>query len=76
MWSKKDRQPFYAITAHWIYKTKTGNLKLATRLIAFHRFWGRHNAKNLAEVTFKLLDRVESTAKVRHQVFYIFERFF
>ena len=67
MWSKKDRQPFYAITAHWIHETKSGNLKLATRLIAFHRFWGRHNAQNLADVTLKLLDRVGSTAKVRCQ---------
>lgn len=76
MWSKKDRQPFYAITAHWIYRTKSGNLKLATRLIAFHRFWGRHTAKNLADVTLKLLDRVESTAKVRHQVSYSFKHSF
>jgi hypothetical protein len=64
MWSKKDRQPFYAITAHWIFETKSGNLKLGTRLIAFHRFWGRHTAKNLADVTLSLLDRVGSTAKV------------
>jgi hypothetical protein len=66
MWSKKDRQPFYAITAHWIFQTKAGNLQLATRLIAFHRFWGRHTAKNLADVTLKLLDRVGSTAKVSY----------
>jgi hypothetical protein len=64
MWSKTDHQPFYAMTAHWI----SSNLKLATRLIAFHRFWGHHTAQNLAEVTIKLLDRVQSTAKVSHQV--------
>jgi hypothetical protein len=70
MWSKKDRQPFYAMTAHWIYQNKSGNLNIATRLIAFHRFWGQHNAKNMAEVTLRLLDRVGATAKVRHRVPY------
>jgi hypothetical protein len=68
MWSKTDHQPFYAMTAHWIYQTKSGNLKLATRLIAFHHFWGHHTTQNLAEVTIKLLDCVQSTAKVSHQV--------
>jgi hypothetical protein len=64
MWSKKDMQPYYAITAHWIYEDRDQNLKLGTRLIAFHRFWGRHTAKNMADVTLKLLDRAGTTANV------------
>lgn len=64
MWSKGDLQPFYAITAHWLYEDQNKNIKLAARLIAFHRFWGHHDAKNMADVTFRLLDRAGITAKV------------
>lgn len=64
MWSKKDRQPFYAITAHWLYEDKSRNIKLASRLIAFHRFYGRHTAKKMAKVTLKLLDRAGTTTNV------------
>jgi hypothetical protein len=64
MWSKGDLQPFYAVTAHWLYEDKNKNIKLATRLIAFHRFWGRHTAKNMANVTLKILDRAGTTANV------------
>jgi hypothetical protein len=64
MWSKKDMQPYYAVTAHWLYEDGAGNFKLGSRLIAFHRFWGRHTAKNMADVTLKLLDRAGTTTKV------------
>lgn len=57
-------QPYYAITAHWLYEDPAGNFKLGCRLIAFHRFWGRHTAVNMAEVTLKLLDRAGTTANV------------
>jgi hypothetical protein len=69
MWSKKDMQPYYAITAHWLYENEAGNIKLRSRLIAFHRFWGRHTAKNMVEVTLKLLDRAGTIANVSVQVF-------
>jgi hypothetical protein len=64
MWSKNDMQPFYALTAHWLYEEQSRGIKLASRLIAFHRFWGRHTAKNMAKVTMELLDRAGTTANV------------
>jgi hypothetical protein len=64
MWSKKDMQPYYAITAHWLYEDKAQHLHLGSRLIVFHRFWGRHTAENMAKVTLELLDRAGTTANV------------
>ena len=63
-------QPYYAITAHWLYEDSQHNIKLGTRLIAFHRFWGCHTAKNMADVTLKFLDRAGTTANV--SVFLLF----
>jgi hypothetical protein len=57
-------QPFLAITAHWLYEEQSRSLKLGKRVIAFHRFWGRHTAKNMSKVTMKLLDRAGTTANV------------
>jgi hypothetical protein len=64
-WSDQNRQPYLAITAHWIARQKeTGALKLKTALIAFHRIRGKHDGISLANVVLELLDRAGVTSKV------------
>jgi hypothetical protein len=59
-------KPFFAITAHWIYRDeKDGSLKLKARLIAFQRIWGTHNGENLGKLCLDLLDRAGTTGNVR-----------
>jgi len=66
VWSDQNRQPFLAMTAHWIAKVEgTTSLQLEMALIAFHRLRGRHDGKTLAETVVKLLDRAQITVKVR-----------
>jgi hypothetical protein len=65
-WSDQNRQPYLAITAHWIAEQQnTGALKLKTALIAFHRIRSRHDGASLAKVVLSLLDRAGITLKVR-----------
>ena len=66
IWSDQTRQPYLAITAHWISECEgTGALELKTALIAFHRLLGRHDGRSLASIILELLDRAGVTGKVR-----------
>jgi hypothetical protein len=66
IWSDQNRQPYLAITAHWIAKiTGTNSLQLKVALIVFHRLRGNHDGETLAEAVLDLLDRAGVTVKVR-----------
>jgi hypothetical protein len=65
MWSDQNRRSYLAITAHWIAKLKgTTVLHLKTALIAFHRLYGGHDGKSIAQIVLCLLDRAKITVKV------------
>lgn len=65
IWSDQNRQPYLAITAHWISKSEgSPSLQLKTALIAFHRLRGGHDGKTLAKTVVELLDRAGITVKV------------
>jgi hypothetical protein len=65
IWSDQNRQPYLAITAHWIGNVEgTTALQLKAALIAFHRVRSRHDGKSLAETVLRLLDRAQVTVKV------------
>ena len=63
IWSSADMTPYMAVTAHWM-ADKSGHLELQSALIAFHRVWGRHTAKNLANIMLRVLDRAGVTTDV------------
>lgn len=63
LWSDQNRRSYLAMTAHWI--APTSPLQLRTALIAFHRYYGRHDGITLAAVVLRLLDRAGITLKVR-----------
>jgi len=66
IWSDQNRQPFLAMTAHWIVKRgDTDALVLRAALIAFHCLSGRHDGMSLADTVLRLLDRAGITTKVR-----------
>ena len=52
-----------AVTAHWMAEND-GHLELKSALIAFQRVWGKHSAKNLANIMLRVLDRAGTTNKV------------
>jgi hypothetical protein len=61
-WSSDNLRPFYAMTAHWIYRDESDDtIKMKARLIAFHRIQGRHTAENMAQITVDLLGRAGAT---------------
>jgi hypothetical protein len=65
IWSDQTRQPFLAITAHWVASVVgTSALKLKSALIAFHQLSGHHTGKLLAMALIGLLDRAGVTSKV------------
>ena len=74
IWSSKSRTPYLAITAHWMCQDKGGNICLTSALIAFHRVWGKHTAKNLSKIMLDLFDRTQSTNKASwsFNIFYCF----
>jgi hypothetical protein len=50
---------------HWIARdATTGCLTLRAALLAFHRLYGTHDGKSMAEAIIGLLDRANITAKV------------
>jgi hypothetical protein len=60
-----NRQPYLAITAHWIARIPdTTSLLFRTALIGFHRLYGNHDGKSLARVVLALMDRAGVTVKV------------
>jgi hypothetical protein len=64
-WSSANRQPYFAITAHWAYRDDVdGSIKIKARLIAFHRIFGRHTGQKMAKLCIDLLDRAGTTANV------------
>lgn len=70
LWSDKNRRSYLAITAHWVAKhSDTDALRLKTALIAFHRFYGKHDGESLANTVLALLDRAGVTGKVSNQVY-------
>ena len=72
IWSDQNRQPYLAITAHWIAKIEdTTALKPMVALIAFHRVRGRHDGKSLGKTIMELLDRAKITVNVRTPVNYV-----
>jgi hypothetical protein len=71
MWSSKNRTPYLAMTAHWMCKDNAGHLQLRSALVAFHRVWGPHTAKNLSSVILWLLDRAEVTANISLLFFFV-----
>jgi len=65
IWSDHNHQPYLCITAHWIAKdATTGSLILKAALLAFHRLYGTHDGKSMAEAVIGLLDRADITANV------------
>jgi hypothetical protein len=67
IWSDQNRQPYLAVTAHWISKSESegsSSLQLKAALIAFHRLRGSHDGKTLAKTVVELLDRADITVKV------------
>lgn len=65
VWSDQNRQPYLAMTAHWISKSEgSSSLQLKAALIAFHRLRGRHDGMTLAKTVVELLDRAGVTVKV------------
>ena len=63
-WSSATLQPYFAITAHWAYRDTDGSIKIKARLIAFHRIFGRHTGKKMAQLCIDLLDRAGTTSNV------------
>ena len=64
-WSSANRQPYFAITAHWAYCDEVdGSIKIKARLIAFHQIFGRHIGQKMAQLCINLLDRAGTTANV------------
>ena len=74
-WSDQNRQPYLAMTAHWIAKVEhIDTLRLRTVLIAFHHLESRHDGKLLADVVLCLLDRAGITLKVQY-CYYVDHKF-
>ena len=70
IWSNQIRQPFLAITAHWMANVdETSSLRLKTALIAFHPLTGHHTGEMLAKAVIGLFDRADITAKVSTTAF-------
>jgi hypothetical protein len=64
-WLGQNRQPYLAITAHWISQHKEiSALKLKMVLIAFYRICNKHNGLLLANIVLHLLNRADVTRKV------------
>ena len=63
IWSSVDRTPYMAMTAHWMAEINS-HLKFRSALVAFHRVWGKHTAKNLANIMLHVLDRTGFTTDV------------
>jgi hypothetical protein len=63
IWSSANMTSYMAVTAHWLAE-KNGHLELRSALVAFHRVWGKHTAKNLANILLLVLDRAGVTIKV------------
>ena len=67
IWSSDARQPYLALTAHWIAEdSKTASLSLRSALIAFHHLCGNHTGESLGRTILYLLDRTGITTKTRH----------
>jgi hypothetical protein len=67
LWSNSNLRPFLALTAHWLGRDAPGSpLRLKTALFAFHNVMGKHDGKNLADISVHLMDRAGMTANV-HQ---------
>jgi hypothetical protein len=71
MWSDPNREPFMAVTAHWIetkaQPTVAGSqhsLNLRADLIGFMRVPGHHTGEHLAHALINILDRIGITEKV------------
>ena len=65
-WSCANLQPYFAIMAHCAYCDNTdGSIKIKARLIAFHRIYGTHDGKKMAQLCIDLLDRAGITANVK-----------
>ena len=55
------------MTAHWLAREAPGSpLILRTALFAFHNVMGKHDGKNLANISVHLMDRAGMTANVGH----------
>ena len=63
IWSSADRTPYMAMTAHWMAEINS-HLKLQSALVAFQRVWGKHTAKNLANIMLCVLDHAVVTTNV------------
>jgi hypothetical protein len=65
LWSDSNLRPFLALTAHWLGRAEPGSpLILKTALFAFHNVTGKHDGKNLANISVRLMDRAGMTANV------------
>jgi hypothetical protein len=52
--------------AHWLgYDAPGSPLDLKTAIFAFHNIMGKHDGKNLADISVHLMDHVGMTANVR-----------
>jgi hypothetical protein len=64
-WSSASLQPYFAITANWAYCDTDGSMKIQAHLIVFHRIFGHHTGKKMAQLCIDLLDRAGTTSNVR-----------
>lgn len=71
VWTDPFLRPFMALTAHWIARDHTRELKLTCALIAFYPLPGSHTGENMAAEVMYLLRRAGIVAKVRNLYFLI-----
>ena len=60
MWSSPNHRSYLGIIGHWV--TELGELQSAT--LGFHRFYGPHSGRNIAQSFLDVLDKYEITTKV------------
>ena len=64
LWSDPNLDSFMAITAHYMFREKTGQLEYRCGLIAFQHVEGSHSGVNLAMHFFKIIDGLGVAHKV------------
>jgi hypothetical protein len=71
MWTDFNLKPYMAVTAHWLEQSISGRqLQIALRadLIGFVHVPGSHAGRNLAEVFFFILKRLNIAKKVKYLI--------
>jgi hypothetical protein len=72
MWTDLDKQPYMAVTAHWLEQVSLQQQKvnLCTDLIGFMHIPGAHTGERLAEVFLWIIDCLKLDKKVRFLILY------